>query len=145
MPQTQIGIVFAILDITLQLNVRYIDLRISGNLVVKSKLPPQGGSSLEAVEPHPWKGEAIKIDYFFLYFLFSFRECGRSWNSFHGSLKWGVILNWYTNQGNHLDPSHKMGGIFLSSTCPYFIIGFFPKNPNGGGWDILFRKNPWNF
>ena len=26
---------------------------ISGNLVVKSKLPPQSGSSLEAVEPHP--------------------------------------------------------------------------------------------
>ena len=31
---------------------------ISGNLMVKSKLPPQSGShsSLEAVEPHPWKG-----------------------------------------------------------------------------------------
>ena len=26
---------------------------ISGNLVVKSKLPPRSGSSLEAVEPHP--------------------------------------------------------------------------------------------
>ena len=26
---------------------------VSGNLVVKSKLPPQSGSSLEAVEPHP--------------------------------------------------------------------------------------------
>ena len=25
---------------------------ISGNLVVKSKLPPQSGSSLEAVEPY---------------------------------------------------------------------------------------------
>ena len=25
----------------------------SGNLVVKSKLPPRSGSSLEAVEPHP--------------------------------------------------------------------------------------------
>ena len=26
---------------------------ISGNLMVKSKLPPRSGSSLEAVEPHP--------------------------------------------------------------------------------------------
>ena len=26
---------------------------ISGNLVVKSKLPPRSGSSFEAVEPHP--------------------------------------------------------------------------------------------
>ena len=26
---------------------------ISGDLVVKNKLPPQSGSSLEAVEPHP--------------------------------------------------------------------------------------------
>ena len=26
---------------------------ISGNSVVKSKLPPQSGTSLEAVEPHP--------------------------------------------------------------------------------------------
>ena len=26
---------------------------ISGNLVVKSKMPPRSGSSLEAVEPHP--------------------------------------------------------------------------------------------
>ena len=26
---------------------------ISRNLMVKSKLPPQSGSSLEAVEPHP--------------------------------------------------------------------------------------------
>ena len=33
--------------------------RVSGNLVVKSKLPPRSGSSLEAVEPHPYKG-AIK-------------------------------------------------------------------------------------
>ena len=33
---------------------------ISGNLVVKSNLPPRSGSSLEAVEPHPWKG-AIKF------------------------------------------------------------------------------------
>ena len=33
---------------------------ISGNLVVKSKLPPRSGSRLEAVEPHPWKG-AIKF------------------------------------------------------------------------------------
>ena len=30
-----------------------LTLRISGNLVVKSKLPPQSGSTLEAVEPHP--------------------------------------------------------------------------------------------
>ena len=31
--------------------------RISGNLMVKNKLPPQtiSHSSLEAVEPHPWK------------------------------------------------------------------------------------------
>ena len=28
---------------------------ISTNLMVKSKLPPQSGSSFEAVEPHPWK------------------------------------------------------------------------------------------
>ena len=33
---------------------------ISGNLVVKSKLPPRSGSSLEAIEPHPLKG-AIKF------------------------------------------------------------------------------------
>ena len=37
---------------------------ISGNLVVKSKLPPRSGSSLEAVEPHPQKG-AIKFGCFF--------------------------------------------------------------------------------
>ena len=30
------------------------------NLVVKSKLPPRSGSSLEVVEPHPKKG-AIKF------------------------------------------------------------------------------------
>ena len=28
---------------------------ISGNLVIKSKLSPRSGSSLEAVEPHPYK------------------------------------------------------------------------------------------
>ena len=33
---------------------------IYGNLVVKSKLPPRKGSSLEAVAPHPQKG-AIKF------------------------------------------------------------------------------------
>ena len=33
---------------------------ISGNLMVKSKLPPWSGSSLGAVEPHPWK-RAITI------------------------------------------------------------------------------------
>ena len=33
---------------------------ISGNLVVKNKLPPRSGSSLEAIEPHPLKG-AIKF------------------------------------------------------------------------------------
>ena len=33
---------------------------ISGNLVVKSKLPPRSGSSFEAVEPHPSK-RAIKF------------------------------------------------------------------------------------
>ena len=36
---------------------------ISGNLVVKNKLPPRSGSSLDAVEPHPWKG-AIKMFFF---------------------------------------------------------------------------------
>ena len=36
---------------------------IFGNLVVKSKLPPWTGSSLEVVEPHPWKG-AIKFFFF---------------------------------------------------------------------------------
>ena len=30
-------------------------LRISRNLVVKNKLPPRSGSSLEAVEPHQQK------------------------------------------------------------------------------------------
>ena len=29
---------------------------LSGNLVIKSKLPPRSGFSLEAVEPHPSKG-----------------------------------------------------------------------------------------
>ena len=38
---------------------------ISGNLVVKSKLPPRGGTSLEPVEPHSQKG-TIKI-YFFIF------------------------------------------------------------------------------
>ena len=33
---------------------------ISGNLMVKCKLPPQSGSSLDEVEPHPWK-RAISI------------------------------------------------------------------------------------
>ena len=42
-------------------------LGISGNLVVKSKLPHRSGSSLEAVEPHSQKG-AIK---FFFKFFFS--------------------------------------------------------------------------
>ena len=36
---------------------------ISGNLVVKSKLPPWSGSRLEVVEPHPQKG-AIKFQVF---------------------------------------------------------------------------------
>ena len=31
----------------------WVKTGISGNLVVKSKLPPWSGSSLEAVEPHP--------------------------------------------------------------------------------------------
>ena len=35
-------------------------------LVVKSKLPPRSGSSLEAVEPHPQKG-AIKFFFFFIW------------------------------------------------------------------------------
>ena len=35
---------------------------ISGNLAVKSKLPPQSGCSLEAVEPHPKSGT---IKFFF--------------------------------------------------------------------------------
>ena len=35
---------------------------ISGDSVVKSKQPPWNGSSLEAVEPHPWKG-AIKLSF----------------------------------------------------------------------------------
>ena len=38
---------------------------ISGNFVVKSKLPPRSGCSLEAVEPHP-KKVAIKF-FFFIY------------------------------------------------------------------------------
>ena len=38
---------------------------ISRNLVVRSKLPPQSGPSLEAVEPHPWK-RVIKFFCFFL-------------------------------------------------------------------------------
>ena len=43
---------------------------ISGNLVVKSKLPPQSGTSPEAVEPHPWKGamkRGHKVCLFFFY------------------------------------------------------------------------------
>ena len=32
---------------------RSMSTEISGNLVVKSKLPPRSGSSLEAVETHP--------------------------------------------------------------------------------------------
>ena len=43
---------------------------ISGNLVVKSKLPPRSGSSLEAVEPHPWKG-AIKFCFFIQFVFFT--------------------------------------------------------------------------
>ena len=39
---------------------RYV---IIDKLVVKSKLSPRSGSSLEAVEPHPWKG-AIKCFFF---------------------------------------------------------------------------------
>ena len=35
--------------------------------MVKSKLPPRSGSSLEAVEPHPKKG-AIKLLFFFFFF-----------------------------------------------------------------------------
>ena len=38
---------------------------ISGILVVKSKLPPQSGCGLEAVEPHPQKG-AVKFLSFFV-------------------------------------------------------------------------------
>ena len=35
------------------LSMSQCHLGISGNLVVKSKLPPGSGSSLEAVEPYP--------------------------------------------------------------------------------------------
>ena len=38
----------------------------SGNLMVKSRLPPQGGSSLEAVEHNPWK-RAIRFVFFFFW------------------------------------------------------------------------------
>ena len=38
---------------------------MSGNLVVKSKLPARSGPSLEAVELHPEKG-AIKFFFFFV-------------------------------------------------------------------------------
>ena len=31
----------------------YASCETTGNLVVKSNMPPQSGSSLEAVEPHP--------------------------------------------------------------------------------------------
>ena len=37
----------------------YIVPGISGDLVVKSKLPPVSASSLEAVEPHPKKGHKV--------------------------------------------------------------------------------------
>ena len=44
--------------------------RISGNLVVKSKLPRRSGSSLEAVEPHPKKGgHKVVVVVFFLFFF----------------------------------------------------------------------------
>ena len=36
----------------LPMSVKWVP-EVSGNLVVKSKLPPQSGSSLEAVEPNP--------------------------------------------------------------------------------------------
>ena len=39
---------------------------IAGNLVVKSKLPPRSGSSLEAVAPHP-KKRGLKVFFNYLY------------------------------------------------------------------------------
>ena len=46
--------------------LRLIKWKLSGNLVVKSKLPPRSDPSLEAVEPHPEKGT---IKFFYLAIL----------------------------------------------------------------------------
>ena len=44
---------------------------MSGNLVVRTKLPPWSGSSLETVEPYPQKG-TIKFVVFYFYFFIIF-------------------------------------------------------------------------
>ena len=54
--------------------------RISGNLVVKSKLPPRIGSSLETVEPHPWKGD-IKFFLGYLISCFNYRALRAVYNN----------------------------------------------------------------
>ena len=50
-------------------SVKWIS-EISGNLVVKSKLPPGSGSNLYAVEPHPSEGAIKFFKVFFIYYSF---------------------------------------------------------------------------
>ena len=51
--------------------------RISGNWMVKSKLPPQSSCSLKTVESHPWKRD---IKFVFTHIFFNLLDNG-SWNN----------------------------------------------------------------
>ena len=89
---------------------------ISGNLVVKSKLPPWSDSSLEAVKPHPWKG-AIKF--------FSSIQCWKAVDkNFSTNIRTGVFL-WELKAG-------KMWFLFCfdfikNKTTLHFIKIFFKR------------------
>ena len=51
--------------------------QISGNWMVKSKLPPQSSCSLKTVESHPWKRD---IKFVFTHIFFNLLDSG-SWNN----------------------------------------------------------------
>ena len=101
---------------------------ISRNLVVKSKLPHRSGSSLEAVEPHPWKG-TIKF--------FSLKKTFQK----HGSEQAGVISHFAVHLRNSSVKLAWFSGnrfniLFWNAACVLFyqrnFISFFNiyGNPN---------------
>ena len=66
---------------------------MSGNWIVKSKLPPWSGCGLEAVEPRPWKG-AIK------FVFFKFPDIQVSWRHQMPKHETGNIFYWITWEVN---------------------------------------------
>ena len=93
---------------------------IFGNLVVKSKLPPWSGSSLEAVEPHPGKG----VITFFVFFQYN----TITWCNTTIQLYWGNVFYWVkeTWGGVIFDVLYKISCSLLILECIlHFKLSFW--------------------